>query len=496
MRGKQLLKSSSTLLGMIVLGGTVLSACGSAKQTADNNNGADALQLKVMMIQQGPEPPKPDNPSFLKLEHYTNTKLDITWVPATTYDDKVNATIAAGNLPDLMLMRNTRASAQMNAQQSGMFWDLKPYLKDYKNLSKLTSVAIQNNNVDGHLYGIPRERVLARYGLIIRKDWLDNLGLSMPKTVDDIYNVAKAFTLNDPNKDGKNDTFGIQDDKSMELLKQIALYLGAPNGWGIQNGKVAPSFMYPQFKDALALLRKMNSEKLVNNDFPIAPKYDYFNQEKAGMYFSVIDDGDSRHTDLLKADPKAQIDVQENFDGPLGQRVRANSGYDSLIVIPKTTVTSETKLKQILGFLDKLGDPQMDDLFNMGVQGSDYTMDNGKVTKIANAPGVLDIVNFKWDDQTAGNQGDITPLRVKIIQLFKDNEKLAVVDSSAPVTSTTYNTKGKQLDQNITDAEVKYILGQIDDKGWDDAVAKWQKDGGDQVIQEYTADYNKNQAQK
>lgn len=45
---------------------------------------------------------------------------------------------------------------------------------------------------------------------MIRQDWLDNLNLQAPQTTDELYTVAKAFTDNDPDQNGKNDTYGIQ----------------------------------------------------------------------------------------------------------------------------------------------------------------------------------------------------------------------------------------------------------------------------------------------
>ena len=49
----------------------------------------------------------------------------------------------------------------------------------------------------------------ATYTLLnVRQDWLDKLGLTVPKTVDDVYKVAYAFTYNDPDGNGKNDTIG------------------------------------------------------------------------------------------------------------------------------------------------------------------------------------------------------------------------------------------------------------------------------------------------
>ena len=44
---------------------------------------------------------------------------------------------------------------------------------------------------------------------MIRKDWLAKLGLKEPQTVDDLYTIAKAFTEQDPDGNGKKDTYGL-----------------------------------------------------------------------------------------------------------------------------------------------------------------------------------------------------------------------------------------------------------------------------------------------
>ena len=56
--------------------------------------------------------------------------------------------------------------------------------------------------------------------------------------------------------------------------------------------------------------------------------------------------------------------------------------------------------------------------------------------------------------------------------------------------SYTYSERGSELDKIIEDARIKYIMGVIDLAGWEAAVAKWRKDGGDKIIEEYTQAYN------
>lgn len=484
-------------LGSMIVMTTILAACGGNDDKSSDNSANDSskpLPINIMMIQFATEPQKKDSPGMKFVEEFTNTKLDFTFVPTSAYDDKVSATLASGKLPDLMLVRRNKDSAMLNAQLSGVFWDLAPFLKDTVNLSKMNEIAVTNASINGKLYGIPRERVIARYGMIFRKDWLDSVSLPEPKSMDDIYAIAKAFTENDPDQNGKNDTTGIQEDKSMELLRQLTIYNGGPNAWGLLDGKVTPDFLFPEHKQALDLYKKMIDEKLIINDFPIAKKYEYFNKEKAGIYFSVIGDANT-HGDLLKANPKAVIDIAQNFNGPQGERVRATLGYDSLLAIPTSSVKSEEKVKQIVHFLDQLAEKPVEDFFAWGIEGIDYELRDGKpVKKDANATtnSIGDLWNLRWGNLSIAMQGERTPLELKIEKLYVDNMDKAVVDFSASLLSATNTQKGNELKTAITDAQTKYVLGELDEQGWDAALAKWRKDGGDQIIEEFTADYNKN----
>src|SRR5205085_1615698 len=69
-------------------------------------------------------------------------------------------------------------------------------------LSKLVTVG-------GKAYGLQEPataQLYKRLSLVVRQDWLDKLGLKAPTTLDEFYDVAKAFTEKDPDGNGKNDT--------------------------------------------------------------------------------------------------------------------------------------------------------------------------------------------------------------------------------------------------------------------------------------------------
>lgn len=92
-------------------------------------------------------------------------------------------------------------------------------MEDYPLLKENTEPYLRSLTYDGNLIAIPRRTVDRVGGLILREDWLENLNLEMPKTLDDFYNVFYAFTYDDPDGNGVDDTIGL----AMAGLDQRAL---------------------------------------------------------------------------------------------------------------------------------------------------------------------------------------------------------------------------------------------------------------------------------
>src|SRR5690606_35611206 len=60
---------------------------------------------------------------------------------------------------------------------------------------------------DGKSYGVPYSG--QANALFIRSDWLENLGLEAPTNWDELVEVATAFTEQDPDGNGIDDTYGL-----------------------------------------------------------------------------------------------------------------------------------------------------------------------------------------------------------------------------------------------------------------------------------------------
>jgi putative aldouronate transport system substrate-binding protein len=156
-------------------------------------------------------PPPDDWAAYQIIRDKLGINANIVLLPTaqTDADAKVNAAGAANQLPDLFQVNR---GPWYKLYQAGLLAPVDDLLPLMPNRTKLLySDEIRNKLVtlDGQMYGFPQPgQILYTDGLVIRQDWLDKLGLPAPKTLDDFLTVAKAFTQNDPDGNGKNDTYG------------------------------------------------------------------------------------------------------------------------------------------------------------------------------------------------------------------------------------------------------------------------------------------------
>lgn len=502
LRSSKAVKITGILCSLAVV---LTSAAGCAKSSGSTSSTAGkTTNISFLCPLNSATTPNLDNDKvFQKIQQTTNSKLNITFIPAGSYKDKLNVIIASNQLPDVIVADagEMKATAIQKGVSEGMFWEIGGLLKSYKNLEKLYSnnVVISNASQDGKLYGLPRPRVLGRVGLVIRKDWLDNLGLSMPKTPEDVYNLAKAFTNNDPDKDGKNDTYGLEyadlssGSYGWNGISSLAVAYGGPNNVGIVNGKATFDFETSQYMQALDLLHKMYSEKLMNQDFALVSgtkRYDAFNKGNVGMMFCTLDDSYTYLDGVIqKTVPTAKLTVAAAFNN----KEPSTPGHNGILMFSKTAVKTQAELKTILSFYNRMTQQDMLDLLYYGVEGVNYTTSNGAKVPIKNAPSDSrnDIGNVLLQPAMTTNDQTDTALTKEVYTLYKANEKYLVQDISNGIDSPTYDSQSGTLNQIMFDARVKYVAGNMTQAGFTDALNTWRQRGGTTADTEYTKAYNK-----
>lgn len=490
--------------------------------------GADPFKITFLAPFYQAQPPSMTNGVIAKFEEITNTKIQATWIPDPSLLDKFSLMIASGNLP-MVVYTNGRTQTSgvfINACRLGLFWELpESLLQQYPNLWKFIQQdqTWTDNLLDGKNYSIPIGTDTARVGLIYRKDWLNKLGLKTPETVEDFYNVAKAFTEQDPDGNGQNDTYGFgyiddgENEQAFAGFDWIMVTMGGYNKWGVKDGKFVAYWETPEYIETMKLFKKMYDNKYMNQDFALqkgAAKYQAINEGKVGMMITTATNLETKYTDLqklMKVDSKDWLnfmDVVPRLKSPDGQyRLSAINAVKASIVFTKRAIKTEEDLKKVLQYFDTAADEngEIRKVYENGIQGKHYDKLDEKglaVRTDAQAKAYRDEVNelsylrytpIRYSDWEARRQN--RPVFLYTSKLIIENTPYAVKDPSnryMPL-SETYRSKGADLAKIISDARVKFIMGQLDEAGFKKEVQRWKEQGGDKIAAELTAEYAKGQ---
>ncbi|WP_020620534.1 extracellular solute-binding protein [Paenibacillus daejeonensis] len=218
-------------------------------------------------------------------EEQLGIKIRNEWVvkgnpESDQYVQKMNVTLASGNLPDFLAVNAVQLKQLAESDLIEDMTDLyeqyaSPLTKDI--LSQEGSGPFDAATFDGKLMAIPQvEPSIERSMFIwIRTDWLDKLGLQPPKTMDDVLAISKAFTENDPDGNNKADTFGLGVTKDVwgganGLQGFMAGYKAYPNIWiEDASGQLVFGSIQPEVKQGLQVLQDMFKNGQIDKEFGI-----------------------------------------------------------------------------------------------------------------------------------------------------------------------------------------------------------------------------------
>nr|WP_245589877.1 extracellular solute-binding protein [Caldanaerobius polysaccharolyticus] len=243
---------------------------------------------------------------------------------------------------------------------------------------------------DGTIYMFPWLRTAgavmhANWGPQFRKDWLDKLGLQVPKTIDEWYNVLVTFRDKDPNGNGKRDeipfTGSGSNGQGISSLGNFAPAWGILNGFYMDNDKINYGPIQPAYRDFLKTMAQWYKEKLIDQDIAINDNkaFDFkVTNNLAGSYFGLMSGNMGRYLTLMK--PK-----QPNFDlvgapwpvGP-GGKPYTTTNLDLKVMGSGVAISSKNKyLRETVEWIDYQYSQEGHMLMNFGIEGQSYKMVNG-----------------------------------------------------------------------------------------------------------------------
>jgi putative aldouronate transport system substrate-binding protein len=488
----------------LAVGALALTGC-----TGGGSDDEDPLEtLDIMAPYFSPTPPEEDDPIDQALSELAGTDISVQWVPNGDYASRVNVTLAGDDIPDVMVIQG-KDQAFVQTAEAGGFWDLTEHLAsgDYPNLVAENPEVQEASSVNGKVYGVYRARDVIRHSVIIRQDWLDNLGLELPETTDDLYEIARAFTEDDPDGNGQDDTYGmINIDWGPTIgngspYDAIEVWHGAGNLWRDEGGELVPAFTTEEWLQALQYERDLVENGYVNPDYATL-EGENWNTPFLNGEGGIIIDVQSRAAELVSLFKQQNPDDFEQYvglagqlEGPNGTYAMPTPGYSGFLAIPRAGVQTEEQLDQVLTVLNELNSTEAQNLMNHGIEGDNYTLEDDGVVFDPEKQDFTDQVTGAWAQlgmnvagynahpikQETEYEQELYDLR---LELQAEDLENAQFNPAAAFVSPTYTTSGAQLDTIIADARIQYIAGQIDDAGLQAALDQWGSSGGDAVVQE------------
>ncbi len=450
-----------------------------------------------------------------KLESYTNT--DITWelYDSVAYYEKLTLKYASGELTTVVV---TDKNAEfLSACKYNTFWDVMDYLDLFDNLSSIPDVVRKNASNQGHLYGLPRSRDLGRNACAYRQDWADNLGLGHPETLEDLYEMAVQFTNNDPDGNGKNDTYAFALDGWTGQWNIMMPWFGVHNVWGLdENGELEYYAMQNEYKTALKTFRQWYSEGLIPENFrttsPGSADKSLLRTNIAGISVQIAAQA-RRAQEALNGtetnpgtNPDAKFTYFISVDGGYGDRALPTDGFGGYVAITKSLVPTEDDLMPVLQFLNDMNDAEMRNLVDYGLLGKDYYIDeNGYgvkytsdektamgISTAAYREGYNQFIPYYSCAEEAAKLITSQPTseaKAAEMQVMQDAIEFCIANEGAGFTSDTYVNKGTDLDLMLTNAMLDFIDGTIDEIQLDAIHQQWLEAGGQAYIDEMRAAY-------
>lgn len=221
---------------------------------------------------------------YQRLKERTNISIDWKWFAANTTDDSVqkkSVAIASGDIPDFMIVNSSQLA--LLAKSDLINRDIGKIFEAYASDTLMDwttgegDAALESARDKGDIIAIPLvdSSIDGADVLWIRRDWINKLGLEMPKTMEDLYNVMVAFRDQDPDGNGQNDTLGMVFHNNF-LSVGLGDATGVFNGFGaypeqwIDDGSGKLEYGVAEAdtnKEALNYLAKLYQEGLIAQDF-------------------------------------------------------------------------------------------------------------------------------------------------------------------------------------------------------------------------------------
>lgn len=428
--------------------------------------------------------------------------------------NRMNVRFASNTAPDLAVVagRDSQTYAK-----DGLVADLRPYLtpEAMPNYFKwISETELQGYyTIEGVEDGL---RAPAPFNLrpytawYIRKDWLDNLGLSIPTNYEETLEVMRAFTFDDPDGNGNADTYGFStsgNGANVGFDWPQWVHNGFYSSMYVDEGQLIDAGSHPDTGKVLGEIKDLIAEKVVDPNWFLNKGSDHLNRliegkvgivKAGGREFALESVETSAVSRARQINPEADIVPFNPFPDAKGITSAPQGSWG--FVIPIQLAEKEPdKVKRIMDILDFLASPDGFLLTNYGLEGESYTRDGDTVTLKPDVINQINADNGKFLEiyNFFTRVSDTTPIGLEIInpdETDRDREIIAEISSYkyVPYTGGPYvtppagvNIADYRKEMNATHANI--VFGDLELEKWPEYLEELlTKHKGREIFETYT----------
>lgn len=471
---------------------------------------------------------QPDNMVELDVEERFNVDIDI--VQVDTYNaEQVNIIFATGEIPDFIHYGGNATSLY----NLGVIRDIpRAWFEEYyphivKEVDTLDDVGQAWNDVtiDGKIYAIPTVNITvqARAALVTRKDWMEAVGAQVPAdkfkyayysdggwTLDDLESLLHAYRHNDPDGNGKKDTYGLGHgyDNNQNLGQgKFSGILGAYgvrySSWQVEDGKLVWSHVRDAYRKALLTLADWYAKEIIDPEFLLDKRADLakkYSNDLLGAYFGnnrwIQTFSDTPVGQLIARVPEAEPVYLLDIKGPDGTGQSASWSRPSFGTKPKFgRGTPDEKVKKILEILQWRHANEDAYLFNFyGKEGEHWSFDDENfVVADKSAQGGEPKSELGLQAYHQNNLIDSFNIKYRLnseryVPWYLGAQKPGLFDMLYQSIAADHDQEFRQTRSELGAIEREFyykgITGEIDiNAEWDNYVKKWHDAGGAKITQ-------------
>jgi len=281
-----------------------------------------------------------DTELFMHLMDETNVKIDWDLIPQASWTEKKNLTIASGEYPDAFYGPKSLSHDEVQKYGAdGVLIDIEGLLDKYApNINAIRKEYPQYDgfvrSMDGKIYQLATftdEGFDSHISSIINKEWLDNLGLSIPTNTDELYSVLKAFKENYPDSLPMSFLYQEGNDINREVKRDFRpiYYAFGVNDTPFyiaidDNDEVIFTATTDEWKAATAYMRKLYAEGLIDPEVFTQDRTLLTNklrtQKSVGVYFDYRKDNS-----MILEEDQEKFTFMPALKSPEGKQIWASA---------------------------------------------------------------------------------------------------------------------------------------------------------------------------